>query len=115
MSPRNRSRASTGRQPNARLFAALGDDTRLALIAKLCLGEPRSISQLTRGLRLTRQAITKHLLVLQQAGVVHGVHAGRENLFEFNPQPMQQARQYLDQVSAGWDQALTHLKSFVER
>jgi DNA-binding transcriptional ArsR family regulator len=114
MSQRSHNRSAAPR-PKARLFAALGDETRLVLIAKLCHGEPRSISQLTRGSRLTRQAITKHLRVLEQAGVVHSVHAGRENLFELNPQPMEQAREYLDQVSAAWDQALGRLKAFVER
>jgi DNA-binding transcriptional ArsR family regulator len=115
MSLRSRDRAAIGRLPTAHLFAALGDETRLLLIGKLCHGEPRSISQLTRGSRLTRQAITKHLRVLEKAGVVRNVHAGRESLFEFDPKSMEQARQYLDQVSAVWDQALSRLKAFVER
>jgi DNA-binding transcriptional ArsR family regulator len=115
MSPRSRKRAGSGPPPNARLFAALGDETRLSLVSKLSNGQPCSISQLTRGSRLTRQAITKHLRVLQQAGVVHSAHSGRENLFEFDPRAMEQARQYLDQVSAAWDQALRRLKAFVER
>ncbi|MGB7436942.1 MAG: helix-turn-helix transcriptional regulator [Candidatus Acidiferrum sp.] len=115
MSLRSRNRAARASQPNARFFAALGDGTRLLLISKLCHGEPRSISQLTRGSRLTRQAITKHLRVLENAGVVRNIHTGRESLFEFDPQPMQQARQYLDQVSAEWGHALSRLKAFVER
>jgi len=102
------------RQAPAPVFAALGDQTRLLLVAKLCGGEPRSISQLTRGSSLTRQAITKHLRVLERAEIVHSVRAGRESLFEFNPKPMEEIKQYLDFVSEQWDQALARLKSFVE-
>jgi DNA-binding transcriptional ArsR family regulator len=105
----------TKRQGRAPVFAALGDETRLALVAKLCRGQPRSISQLTRGSRLTRQAITKHLRVLESAGVVHSIRSGRESLFAFDPQPIVGIRKYLDFVSEEWDQALFRLKSFVER
>jgi DNA-binding transcriptional ArsR family regulator len=103
------------RQAQAPVFAALGDETRLALVTKLCGGEPRSISQLTEGSRLTRQAITKHLRVLEGARIVHSVRTGRESLFEFDPQPLEEIRDYLDLVSEQWDQALARLKSFVER
>ena len=98
----------------APVFAALGDETRLALVAKLCNGRSHSISQLTDGSRLTRQAITKHLRVLEGVGLVHGVRAGRESLFEFNPEPIKEIRQYLGLVSEQWDQALARLKSLVE-
>jgi DNA-binding transcriptional ArsR family regulator len=97
------------------VFAALGDETRLLLIAKLCRGTPHSIAQLTAGSRLTRQAITKHLRVLEGAGLVRNVRAGRESLFEFNPEPMEELRSYLERVSAEWDHALGRLKTFVER
>jgi len=83
-------------------------------VRKLCGGEPRSISQLTRGSRLTRQAITKHLRVLENAKIVRCVRSGRESLFEFNPQSMEELKQYLEFVSVEWDQALARLKSFVE-
>ena len=96
------------------MFAALGDETRLTLVAKLCGGQPRSISELTRGSRLTRQAITKHLRVLERARIVHSVHTGRESLFELNPEPMEEIKNYLDLVSEQWDRALARLKSFVE-
>ena len=96
------------------LFAALGDATRLALVAKLSGGEPRSISELTSGSALTRQAITKHLQVLQNAKIVHNVRAGRENLFKFDPQPLAEIKTYLDRVSEQWDESLSRLKSFVE-
>ncbi len=99
----------------APVFAALGDETRLLLVAKLSAGPPRSISQLARGSKLTRQAITKHLQVLERAKIVRSTRAGRESLFEFNPQPMDDLKQYLDLVSKQWDQALSRLKSFVER
>jgi DNA-binding transcriptional ArsR family regulator len=96
------------------VFAALGDETRLTLVAKLSDGQAHSISQLTSGTRLTRQAITKHLRVLQRAGMVRCARAGRESLFEFNPQPVEGAREYLDRVSEQWDRALGRLKAFVE-
>jgi DNA-binding transcriptional ArsR family regulator len=96
------------------VFAALGDETRLALVAKLCGGQPRSISHLTRGSSLTRQAITKHLRVLERVEIVRSVHAGRESLFELNPEPIDEMRKYLDRVSELWDRKLARLKSFVE-
>jgi DNA-binding transcriptional ArsR family regulator len=114
MSHKRRSRVAAKRQPRAPLFAALGDKTRLSLVAKLCGGQPYSISQLTKGSKLTRQAITKHLRVLKNAGLVRNIHAGRESRFEFDPKPVEELRKYLDFVSAQWDQALTRLKSFVE-
>jgi len=114
MSPRGRSRPAATRRAQAPVFAALGDATRLSLVAKLCRGRPSSISQLTKGSRLTRQAITKHLRVLESAGIVRSLRAGRENLFEFDPKAIDEVRDYLDLVSAEWDRALARLKSFVE-
>jgi len=102
------------RLARAPVFAALGDETRLSLVAKLCGGQPYSISQLTEGSNLTRQAITKHLRVLESVGFVHSVHTGRESLFEFDPEPIGEIKEYLDFVSERWDQALARLKSFVE-
>ena len=114
MSRKRRSSVTAGPQARARVFVALGDTTRLALVAKLSSGQPRSISDLTRGSRLSRQAITKHLRVLESAGFVHSVRAGRENLFEFDPQPLTGIKEYLDSVSEQWNRALSRLKSFVE-
>jgi DNA-binding transcriptional ArsR family regulator len=114
MSHKRRSGLAVKRRANAPVFAALGDGTRLALVAKLCGGQPRSISQLTEGSRLTRQAITKHLRVLERVGIVHGVRSGRESLFELDPEPIVSVKEYLEFVSAQWDQALARLKSFVE-
>jgi DNA-binding transcriptional ArsR family regulator len=114
MSHKRRSRVPAKQQPRAPVFAALGDEMRLSLVAKLCAGQPRSISQLTEGSRLTRQAVTKHLRVLEKAGIVRSIHRGRETRFEFDPHPMEGIKQYLDFVSGQWDHALARLKSFVE-
>jgi DNA-binding transcriptional ArsR family regulator len=114
MSRRSHRRIAAQGQAPAAIFAALGDKTRLRLVAKLGRGQPCSISQLTRGSRLTRQAITKHLRVLQRAKIVHSVRTGRESRFELDPEPIEEIKEYLDQVSAQWDQALARLKSFVE-
>jgi DNA-binding transcriptional ArsR family regulator len=114
MSHKIRSSAAAKRRPPAALFAALGDETRLLLVARLSNGRPHSISQLTDGSGLTRQAITKHLRVLEGVGIVHGFRTGRESLFEFDPEPIEEIRDYLTLVSEQWDQALARLKSFVE-
>ena len=98
----------------APVFAALGDETRLQLVVRLCGGRPHSISELARDSKVTRQAITKHLRVLQRAGIVHSVHAGRETRFEFEPECFRGIREYVDFVSKQWDEALSRLKSFVE-
>src|SRR5262249_24542189 len=83
----------------APVFAALGDETRLALLGKLSQGAPRSISELTEGSNLTRQAITKQLRVLERAGVVSSIRIGREHQFEFRPEPIKELKSYLDLVS----------------
>ncbi|MGH9713143.1 MAG: ArsR/SmtB family transcription factor [Candidatus Acidiferrales bacterium] len=115
MSRRRPSSGAAKQQVNANVFAALGHKARLSLVAQLSSGQPRSISQLTQGSRLTRQAITKHLRVLESVEMVHSVRVGRESLFELDPHPMEQLRRYLDLVSEHWHQALSRLKSFVER
>lgn len=96
------------------VFAALGDDTRLTLLDRLADGQPQSIAQLTDGLDLTRQAVTKHLRTLERAGLVVNRKVGRESRFVFEPSPLIEARRYLDRVSAQWDHALARLKSLVE-
>ena len=113
---RTSSLASAGQfRRHAPVFAALGDATRLSLLARLCQRAPCSISRLTTGSPITRQAITKHLRVLESVGLVRGEMSGRECLFEFDPEPLRQAKGYLDVVSAQWDDALARLKTFVER
>ena len=98
----------------ASVFAALGDETRLGLLAKLTTGEPQSISRLTAGTRLTRQAVTKHLRVLEGAGVVRANRVGRECRFALDPRPIVDAQTYLEHVSQQWDNALARLKALVE-
>lgn len=98
----------------ASVFAALGDETRLGLLAKLTNGEPLSIARLTEGTRLTRQAVTKHLRVLEDVGVVFSVKAGRESRFALDPRPIVSAQEYLEHVSRQWDTALARLKALVE-
>jgi DNA-binding transcriptional ArsR family regulator len=98
----------------APVFAALGDPTRLSLLAELSDGQTRSIARLGAGSKLTRQAIAKHLRVLEDAGLVSSVRVGRESRFAYRPEPVVQARSYLDAVSAQWDDALSRLRAFVE-
>src|SRR5437762_13524893 len=93
-------------QACAAIFAALGQETRLSLVAKLSEGDRYSISQLTGGSKLTRQAVTRHLRVLEEAGLVHSTPSGRENLFELDTRPFKAIREFLDVVSYQWYQAL---------
>jgi DNA-binding transcriptional ArsR family regulator len=102
------------RRHHAVVFAALGDQTRLGLVTALSAGEPRSIAQLTGGTRLTRQAVTKHLRVLEDAGIVHSARSGRESRFAFDPGPMKELQDYLARVSQHWDEVLSRLKALVE-
>jgi len=102
-------------RPQAPVFAALGDATRLRLVGALSHGLPRSISRLTEGSRLSRQAVTKHLRVLEGAGLVRSARRGREILFMLAPEPIEAARDCLETVSRQWDRALSHLKAFVEK
>ena len=109
----NASPARALRNP-APVFAALGDATRLKLVGRLVDGEPRSIAQLADGLDLTRQGVTKHLRVLQRAGIVKAKSIGRESQFSYVPEPVLSMQSYLETVSAQWDDALARLKVFVE-
>jgi DNA-binding transcriptional ArsR family regulator len=106
--------AASRRRTHAPVFAALGDETRLLLLARLADGDACSITRLTEGSGLTRQAVTKHLRVLEKAKMVRCLPAGRERLFAFDPRPLAAIREYLDLVSRQWDQALLRLKAFVE-
>lgn len=100
---------------HAAQFAALGDETRLLLLGKLGRGVPQSITRLADGTPVTRQAITKHLRVLEGAGLVRSLRNGRESLFALRIEPLDGLRRYLDDVSQQWDDALARLKSFVEK
>lgn len=117
MSARRRSGALALRALRAHvpLFAALGDPTRIALVARLSEGEPLSISELTRGTQVSRQAISKHLRVLEDAGLVRGARRGRTNLYALRPDALEGARASLDDIARQWEQALSRLKAFVEQ
>jgi DNA-binding transcriptional ArsR family regulator len=99
----------------APIFAALGDRTRLSLLRKLSSGESQSIARLSVDTDLTRQAVTKHLRVLEDAGLVVMTRSGRESLYAFRPEPIMVVRTYLDAVSQQWDDTLERLRAFVER
>jgi len=96
------------------VFAALGDRTRLRLLGRLSEGGARSIAALSADSRMTRQAVTKHLHVLEAAGLVQSARTGRESLYSYRPEPLDEARDYLAAVSAQWDQRLARLKALVE-
>jgi len=98
----------------ARVFAALGDPTRLRLVAVLCAGGTFSIAQLTANTAITRQAVTKHLNVLALAGVVRDTKAGRERLWQLDPVQIEQAKRTLETVGRQWESALGRLKAFAE-
>ena len=104
-------------EPPARLanvFFALGDVTRLQLVALLCAGGAFSITQLTTGTAISRQAVTKHLQVLSDAGLVKDLKIGRERLWQFDPAQMDEARKSLERIGSQWEQALGRLKAFAE-
>ena len=98
----------------ASIFAALGDETRLRIVTRLCRAGPQSIVRLTEGSRVTRQAVTKHLVALSKAGLVRGERVGRETVWELEPRQLAEVRRYLDAISAQWDDAIGRLKTFVE-
>jgi DNA-binding transcriptional ArsR family regulator len=98
----------------APLFAALGDETRLRLVARLSNDGTQSIARLTAGSRVTRQAVAKHLRVMEHARLVRCTRRGRETVWQLDPQRLAEARRYLDQISAQWDEALARLRAFVE-
>jgi DNA-binding transcriptional ArsR family regulator len=99
---------------SAPLFAALGDETRLRLLARLCDDGPLSIARLTEGSQVTRQAITKHLRVMKNAGIVRYRPHGRESLWQLDRQRLDETRRYLDIISKQWDAALGRLRALVE-
>jgi DNA-binding transcriptional ArsR family regulator len=100
----------------APIFAALGDETRLRLVARLCEEGPLSIVRLSADAHVTRQAITKHLHALAGAGLVRGTRSAgtRQRIWELQPRRLEIARRYLDQISQQWDRALERLRAFVE-
>jgi DNA-binding transcriptional ArsR family regulator len=99
---------------NAAVFAALGDPTRLALLDRLSAGPARSITELSSGADITRQAVTRHLEVLEAAGLVSKARAGRESRFAYRAEPVDEAKAYLNAVGARWEGALARLKALAE-
>ena len=98
----------------APVFAALGDVIRLHIVARLATGAPLSIVRLTEGVPVTRQAVTKHLHVMERAGLINGARCGRERTWQLNPDTIDDARRSLDIIAAQWGQTLDRLKAFVE-
>lgn len=98
----------------ASVFAALGDPTRLALLSRLADGPAQSVVELTRGTGLTRQGISKHLAVLEEAGVVSSTRVGRESRFAIQPAGLAEASRYLERASRQWDDAAARLRALVE-
>ena len=96
------------------ILAALGDESRLQIVSKLCRQGPQSIAKLTRGTSISRQGITKHLHALHEAGLLRSVRRGRERIWRLEPKRLEEIRRYLARISQQWDDALVRLKSAVE-
>jgi DNA-binding transcriptional ArsR family regulator len=107
-------RAAAVPRDAAPLFAALGDRTRLRLVSRLSGGGPQSITGLAEGFDVSRQAVTKHLRVMERAGLVKSRRRGRESVWDLEPRRLEDARRHLDVISRQWDAALGRLKKFVE-
>ena len=103
------------RSQAAPVFAALGDEVRLRLVGRLAGEGPLSIAKLTTGTDVTRQAVTKHLRVLEGAGVVRSTREGRESVWRLEPRRLEDAREHLERISKRWDDAIDRLKAYVER
>lgn len=99
----------------APVFTALGDETRLYIVSRLCREGPLSISRIAAGTSLSRQAVTKHLRVLSDAGIARSDRSGREQLWQVEAKRLTEVRRLLVEISAQWDQALGRLSAFVER
>ena len=113
MTPRSRI-AAAKLAAAAPLFTALGDETRLGIVGRLSSEGPLSISRLADGAPMSRQAITKHLRVLADAGVVRGQRQGRERIWRLRERKLDEARQTLGEISAQWDAAIARLQALVE-
>src|SRR5215510_6574251 len=113
--PRSHSAAPAARlHESAPIFAALGDETRLQIVARLCAEGPLSITRLSEGAGVTRQAITKHLNALSAAGLARNSRSGREQIWELETRRLEMARRCLDHISDQWDSAIHRLRAFVE-
>ena len=110
-------RRAAGARPHASapVFAALGDATRLRIVGRLCQSGPLSIARLTDGENVSRQAVTKHLRALEDAGLVRSRREGRERIWELRTARLEAVRRHLDHISQQWDRALGRLRALVER
>jgi DNA-binding transcriptional ArsR family regulator len=106
--------AARQRRESAPIFAALGDETRLFVLARLCKDGPLSIANIAADAEVSRQAVTKHLRVLASAGLVRGSRSGRESVWWLEPRGFEPSRAFLDIISQEWDRTLERLKAFVE-
>ena len=111
----SRARSTAALRDAAPVFAALGEPTRLTLVARLCQEGPLSITRLSERSPVTRQAITKHLYTLAEAGVINGVRAGRERIWQIETKRLERARRCLDEISGQWDAAISRLQAFIEQ
>lgn len=102
-------------QASAPVFAALGDPHRLVLVSRLSRQGPLSITHLTKGTAITRQAVSKHLRVLEDAGLARSEKSGRETLWTLDQRSLIKAREHLELISRQWDDAIERLRAFVER
>lgn len=109
-----RASQATALRGSAPVFAALGDETRFGIVTRLCRSGPASIAGLTEGSGVTRQAVTKHLRILESAGLVRATRAGRESSWQLLPRGFDEARASLELISRQWDAALDRLRVFVE-
>lgn len=99
-------------QSAAPVFAALGDPSRLSIIERLCAAGPLPTTRLQGG--VSRQGITKHLRVLEEAGLVESFRVGRDRQWQLRTEHLAAMRTYLDRVAAEWDVRLLRLKALVE-
>ena len=109
-----RSTVAVRLRESAPIFAALGDPTRLQVVARLCSNGPQSITRLSADMDVTRQAVTKHLAALSDAGLARARREGREQIWELETERLAVARQTLEQISGQWDSAIARLRAFVE-
>lgn len=99
---------------SAPVFAALGEPQRMLLVSRLCEKGPLSVTQLKEGTSITRQAVAKHLRVLEAAGLAHSERSGRETMWALDRRPLAKARDHLDVIARQWDEAIERLRAFVE-
>ena len=107
-------RTSAAAVAKAQVFDALGDPNRLRIVTRLCDGGPCSTSQVTQVTPVSRQAATKHLMLLEAVGLVSSERQGRERIWRIEPKPLTDASDYLTALSMRWDEAIDRLRAFVE-